>query len=309
MVQPFRFSATVNTSDPDQLVAHARRAEELGYSALSIADHLDGQLAPMLALTAAAAATSHLRLLTLVLANDYRHPAMVAKEATTLDQLSGGRLELGIGAGWMRSDYDQAGIDHERAGIRIARLAESVTVLKQLFNGEPCHFTGDHYRIDGLVNQPLPHQRPAPPIMIAGGGRKVLTLAGAEADIVGVNPGLAAGVIDERAGTTATPDATDEKIGWVKEAAGDRFDRIELQTRVHLAQVTDDRRGLAELVAGPMGMTADDALASPHALVGTVQQCVDVVQSWRDRWGISYIGIPGDAMEELAPVVEALAGR
>ncbi len=308
MPRPFRFSAAATTTDPNAFVEMARRAEDLGYSTLSISDHLDTQFAPMVALMAAAAATSTLRLATLVLANDYRHPAIVAKEAATLDQLSGGRLELGIGAGWMQADYDHAGLRYDTAGTRIARLAESITVLKGLFAGEPFSFAGAHYRIDGLASTPAPSQHPHPPLLVAGGGRRILTLAAAEADIVGINPGLAAGVLDARAGASATASATDRKLEWVREGAAARLGDIELQTRVHLAAIHDDPLGLAEAFAPALGMDPADALASPHALVGSVDQCVETIQSWRERWGISYIGIGGAAIEAMAPVVARLAG-
>lgn len=307
MSRPIRFTATLTATDPASFVEAARRAEDLGYSGVSIADHLDNQLAPMIALMAAADATTTLRIMTLVLANDYRHPAVLAKEVTSLDQLSGGRLDFGIGAGWMRADYDQAGMAYDRPGRRIDRLAESVAILKALFTGEPVVHHGDHYDIDGLVNTPPPLQSPHPPLLIAGGGPKILGLAAREADIVGLNPGLAAGVIDARAGATATPSATDRKLEWIREAAGSRFASIELQTRVHLAAVTDDREGLAAGVAPALGLDVAEALDSPHALVGTVEQCIETVLSWRERWGITCVGIGGDAMDAMAPVVARFA--
>ncbi len=306
---PFRFGvAASGVRDTDEMVALAQRAEELGYSSLAMADHLDDQLAPLITLTAVATATTTLRVATLVLANDYRHPAVLAKEAATLDVVSGGRLELGIGAGWMVGDYEQAGLDYDRAGLRIERLAEAVEVLKRLFSGEPCSFSGEHYTITGLTGSPRPVQRPHPPLMIAGGGRKVLSLAASEADIVGLNPTLSAGVIDERAGSSATPDATDRKLEWIREAAGARFDAIELQTRVHLTMITDDRHGTAAALAPALGITTEDALDSPHALLGTVDQCVDQIGRWRERWGISYVGLGADSMEAMAPIVAQLGG-
>jgi probable F420-dependent oxidoreductase len=309
MTRPFRFALSLGEfTDPTEVIAAARKAEDLGYAGVAMPDHLDGQFAPFPVLTAAAAATTTLTLTTLVLGNDYRHPAFVAQEAATLDLLSGGRLELGIGAGWMRSDYDQAGMAYEQPSVRIARLAESVSVIKGLMADGPYSFRGEHYQITELDGFPKPHQRPHPPFLIAGGGPKILALAGREADIVGLNPGLAAGVIDERAGATATPAATDEKLAWVKEAAGDRFDTIELQTRVHLALITDDREGTAEALAPALGLTAADALGTPHALVGTVEQCIETVQGWRERWGISYVSFTADAMDTMAPVVARLAG-
>ncbi len=304
-MRPFRFSVQGSgIVDPSEWTELARKAEDLGYSTLSIADHVDDQFAPLVALTAAAAVTSELRLLTLVLANDFRHPVVLAKEAASLDQLSGGRLELGMGAGWATADYEGMGIDYDRPGVRIARLAEAVPIVRGLLAGERVDVDGEHYNVH-LTGSPLAHQRPHPPVMIAGGGKKVLSLAAREANIVGVNPGLGAGVIDHRAGPSATPTATDDKIGWIREAAGDRFDHIELQTRVHLAAISDDREGVAEVMAASLGLDPADAMDSPHALVGSVTQCVEQLHQWRERWGITYIGLSYDALEAMAPVVAA----
>ncbi len=287
----------------------ARKVEDLGYSTLTVADHLDDQLAPMPALVAGADATTTLRLGTMVLGNDYRHPVVAAKEAATVDLLSKGRLELGLGAGWMRSDYDEAGIALDPPGRRVDRLAEAVAVVKGLLGSdEPLSFTGDHYRIDGLVGTPRPVQRPHPPLVIGGGGRRVLSLAAQEADIVGVNVNLRAGVIDERAGPDGTEAATTEKIGWVREAAGDRLDALELQVRVHVAAVTDDAATMAEAVGPTLGISPEAALASPHAVVGTVEEIVELLQARRERWGISYIGLSADALDAFAPVLARLAG-
>ncbi len=310
MATPFRFSLTATgVNDPTEFVELCRRAEDLGYSTVSMADHLDDQLAPMLALTAAAQATTTLRVLSLVLANDYRHPALLAKEITTLDQLSGGRLEFGIGAGWMASDYEQAGLPYDRPGVRIGRLAEAVQILKATWAGGPVVFDGTHYRIQGLVNTPPPVQDGGPPLMLAGGAEKMLTFAGREADIVGVNAALTAGVIDERVGPSATAAATDEKIEWIRNGAGDRFDQIELQTRVHIAYVGDGAGDFAEGLAPALGLTREQALATPHALIcSSPAEAVDVLQGWRERWGISYIGLGADAIDAMAPVVAELAG-
>ena len=309
MATPFRFGVTASAIyDPVEFIEHCKKAEDLGYSAISMADHLDNQLAPLIGLAAAAQATSTIKLTTLVLANDYRHPAVLAKEATSIDQLSSGRLELGIGAGWMRTDYEQTGIDYDRPGIRISRLVEAVNILKAAFEGNPVNFSGQHYTLTDYTNTPAPYRSGGIPLIIAGGGKKVLTLAGQEADIIGVNPGLAAGVIDDRAGATATLDATDEKIKWIKEAAGQRFNEIELQTRVHMAAITDDRQALADCLAPALGLTGDQALASPHVLVGSHRQCVETLHEWRERWDISYIGLSHSAMEEMAPLVAELTG-
>lgn len=273
-----------------------------------MADHLDDQFAPIAGLMAAAAATSSLRIGALVFCNDYRHPAVLAKEAATLDVLSDGRLELGLGAGWMTSDYERAGIDLDPAGVRIDRLAEAIPLVRALLAGETVHHDGEHYRIDGLTGSPRSAQRPHPPILVGGGGRRVLTLAAREADVVGINIDLRAGTIDASAGPNATVEATDEKIAWVREAAGPRFDEVELQVRVHLAMITDDRRAIAEAMGPALGLSPDAALATPHALVGTVDEVCDQLVERRERWGLSYIGLGVDALEAMAPVIARLAG-
>jgi len=308
---PRRFRFGVQASEvltAGEWAALARRAEDLGYSTLTVADHLDDQFAPMPALVAAAEATTDLRVGTMVLANDYRHPAVAARDAATVDVLTDGRFELGLGAGWMTSDYAQAGIALDRASARIERLAEAVTVMKRLFSGEPVTFAGTYYRIRGLVGRPLPVQSPHPPLVIGGGGPRILRLAAREADVVGVNVALRAGVIDERAGPNATEEATTAKVDLVREAAGDRFDDLELHVRVHVALVTDDREGMAELMAPALGISPAAALASPHALAGTVEQICDDLVERRERWGFSYLGLSLEAMEDFAPVVERLAG-
>jgi len=286
----------------------ARRAEDLGYAAFGLPDHFDGQYAPMVALAAVAQATSEIELQPLVLANDYRHPVVLAKEASTLDVLSGGRFVMAIGAGWMRTDYDRAGMTYDRPGVRIARLEESVKVLKGLFTGDPFTFQGDHYQVTEMESTPAPVRKPHPPFLIAGGGRKILSLAAREADIVGFNPGLAAGVVDERIAPTAHAEATDQKLAWVREAAGDRMADIELQTSVFFGSITDDAMATAEFMASMIGATAEQMLDSPHVLIGTVEQCIERVQSWRERWGVSYVSFSGDFMDEMAPVVAALSG-
>lgn len=309
MTRPFRFSIQASAPRPAaEWREIGRRAEDLGYSALSVADHLDAEMAPLVALAVTAEATRDLRLTTLVLGNDFRHPLFLAKQAATLDLLSDGRLELGLGAGWKTSDYEQSGIPLETPGVRIARLSEAVQILKQCFGEGLFDFDGKYYTVRNHDGQPTCLQSPYPPILLAGGGRKMLTLAATEADIVGINANMAAGVIDDRAGASATVEATDEKLSWIREAAGSRFDEIELQTRVHMAQITDDPIGLAELMAPALGLDAEAALASPHVLVGSPGQCVETLLAWRERWGLTYIGLNEDAMVEFAPVVEALAG-
>ena len=309
MTRSFRFSVQASAPRPAaEWRELGRRAEDLGYSALSVRDHLDADMAPLVALAVTAEATHDLRLPTLVLGNDFRHPLFLAKQAAPLDLLSDGRLELGLGAGWKTTDYDQSGLALDPPGVRIARLAESVEILKRCFAEGSFDFDGEHYTVRGHDGQPTCIQLPHPPFLLGGGGRKMLSLAAQEAEIVGLNANMAAGVIDQRAGTSATVEATDRKLGWIRDAAGDRFADIELQTRVHMSQITDDPIGLAELMAPALGLDAEAALASPHVLVGSSGQCVETLLAWRERWGLTYISLNEDSMVEFGPVVEALAG-
>ncbi len=307
--RPFRFTVQAShLGHPDELRPLARRAEDLGAAALTVADHLDDQLAPLAALMAVADATTTLRIGSMVFANDYRHPVVLAKEAATIDVLSGGRLEFGLGAGWMSEDYRTAGIPMDRPGVRIDRLEEALQIVTALWDDGPVDFTGTHYRIDGLEGLPKPAQRPRPPIVVGGGGPRVLGLAARYADIVALNPNLRAGVIDAQAGPSATAEATEAKIAHIREQAGDRFDQLELQTRIHLAIVTDDRDSILEAFADGFGVTPEQARHTPHALVGTVEQIVDDLVERRERFGISTIGISASALDDLAPVIDRLAG-
>lgn len=307
--RPFRFSASLGpVPDARTLRERVRRIEDLGYSTVTIADHFDDQLGPIAALQAAADATEHLRVASLMFANDYRHPVVLAKEAATLDVLSDGRFEMGLGAGWMESDYRGAGLPYDAAGTRVERLEESIAVFRALWSGEPVSHHGAHYRIDGLAGRPLPVTPGGPPLVLGGGGRRVLELAAREAAIVAVNPRLTAGRFDESTGRTATPEATDRKIGWIRAAAGDRLPELELQVRIHLVSVTADAGALVEALAGGFGLSLDEAKGTPHGLIGTVDEICDALVERRERWGLSYIGVPKDGVDALAPVVARLAG-
>ncbi len=308
-MHPFRFGIQCKgPADPVGWPALARKVEDLGWSTLTVADHLDDQLAPIPAAMAAAGATTTLQVGTMVLANDYRHPVMVAKEAATLDVLSGGRFELGIGAGWMTSDYDASGIPLERPGLRIERLAEALSVLRGLWADGPFTFDGDHYQVHDLDGRPAPTTPGGPKLVIGGGGERLLRLAARTADIVAVNVNLKAGVIDERAFPDGTPEATDRKLAWIRDAAGDRFDQLELQVRVHLAMVTDERARVIDEMAPAFGLTAAEAAATPHALIGSTAEICEQLMERRERWGISYLGMSGDQLDAFAPVVARLAG-
>jgi probable F420-dependent oxidoreductase len=286
----------------------AKKAEELGYSALLMPDHFGDQLAPVGALATAAAVTTTLRVGTLVFANDFRHPALLAKDTATVDLLSDGRLEVGIGAGWMTDDYASTGIAHDRAGVRIDRMIESIEIVRGLWGDGPFSFEGEHYTITEMNGLPKPVQAGGPPIIVGGGGKRVLSTAARLADIVGVNPNVGEGTVGPEAIASMSADATEEKLGWVRDAAGDRFDDIEISILKFVTIVTDQRDVVAEKVAGGMGMEAATLLASPHTLVGSAEQVADELVEQRERWQGSYVTVQSDALESFAPVVAALAG-
>ena len=281
----------------------------MGYSGLYLPDHFGDQPGPIAALMAAADATTTLRVGSLVFDNDYRHPVVLAKEAATIDLLSDGRFDLGIGAGWLVSDYEQAGIPYDPAGTRIDRLEEALAVIKGLFTGKPFSFTGKHYSIKDMEGSPLPVQKPHPRFLLGGGGRRMLRLAAREADIVHVNYNLNEGRINPKLVRTGLAEATDEKLRWIKEAAGERLESIELGVTVFFANVTDDRDSIASAMAPSMGFEPRDVLEMPHFLIGTMDQIEEDLKARRDRYGFSDVLVPGDAAESLAPVVEHLAGK
>jgi probable F420-dependent oxidoreductase len=308
-VHPFRFGIQCRgPADRAGWAAVASKVEDLGWSTLTVADHLDEGLAPIPALMAAADATTALTIGSMVLANDYRHPVVVAKEAATIDLLSDGRLELGLGAGWTTADYEAAGFPLDRPGLRIARLDEAIQVLRGLWGTDPCTFHGQHYRITELPGTPRPARPGGPRLVVGGGGERILRLAARTADVVAVNVNLQAGVIDERAFPDGVPAATDRKLAWIRDEAGARFDDLELQVRIHLAMVTDDRAGVIAELAPAFGLTPEQAEETPHALIGSVDQICDQLVERRERWGISYLGLSQDQLDPFAPVVARLAG-
>jgi probable F420-dependent oxidoreductase len=309
-LRPFRFSTPLGEDVVDRrsLRERARLLEDLGYATATVPDHFDRQLGPIATLMAIAETTSTIRVASLVLSNDYRHPAVLAKELATVDLLTEGRLEVGLGAGWKTIDYEQSGIPHDPASTRIERMGEAIKVIKGLWGPEPVDFEGDHYRIRGMVGTPRPHQRPHPPLMIGGGGRKVLQLAAREADIVAFNPAMVSGRIDETTGATATPAETEKRLAWIREAAGDRFDGIELHVRLQLAIVVDDADPLYDALAGGFGLTPDEARGTPYAVAGPPEAIIDALLERRERYGFSYIGVPAEAAEAMGPVVAKLAG-
>ncbi|QWF83362.1 TIGR03621 family F420-dependent LLM class oxidoreductase [Amycolatopsis sp. CA-230715] len=312
-MRKFRFGVLgESVRDTAGLLTTATRAEELGYSTFLLRDHFvtepfGDQLSPMPALAAVAMATTKLRLGTLVLANDYRHPVLLAKEAATLQEISGGRFELGIGAGWHRDEYERAGLAFDAAGTRVGRLAEAVPILKSLLDGKEVTADGAHYRIDGLAT--FPNAATATPILMGSGGPRMLRLAGQTADIVGILPialpeGAISGALSERSSA-----AMARKIALVAEGAGSRFDDIEL-TQILTVHVVDDHREEAERIARTRGWgDGEVVLDMPSKVVGPVDRIVDELLDRRERFGLSYHVVSDTDLERFAPVVALLAGK
>jgi probable F420-dependent oxidoreductase len=308
--RPFRFGIQLASARSGAEWAElARKAEDLGYATLFLPDHFGDQLAPLPALMAAADATRDLRVGSLVLDNDYKHPVVVAKEAATVDLLSDGRLELGLGAGWMASDYERSGIPMEPAAVRIDRLTEGVAVVKGLLGERSFSFQGTHYHVADMDGLPRPVQRPHPPLLIGGGGRRVLSFAAREADIVGINPAVRSGRVDIDAARDGVATTTDRKLAWVRDAAGDRYDDLEINILVYLCAVTDHRRATLDTMAPAFGLTPEELTEYPHAWVGSVDEICDQLVAARQRWDVSYLVVQGpEAMSAAAPIVARLAG-
>jgi probable F420-dependent oxidoreductase len=307
--RPFRFGVqTSKGASREEWAEKARKIEGLGFSTLLIPDHFDDQLAPTPAMMAAADATTTLRVGGLVLDNDCKHPLIHAKEAATLDVLSGGRLELGLGAGWMESDYIASGMTYDPPGVRISRFKEGLAIIKGLLGDGPVDFAGTYYTIKAHEGLPKPVQKPVP-ILIGGGGKRVLSIAAREAQIVSINFNLEQGRVNRATMATGGADQTDEKIGWIRAAAGPRFDELELSVTVFVAAVTDDQAAMAERMAPGFGMSPADVLGSPHALIGSVEQMCETLEARRERYGVSYVVFSGDGFERLAPIVAKLGGR
>jgi probable F420-dependent oxidoreductase len=313
-VRPFRFGL-INEQmlAPEAWLAQVRRAEALGYDSFLIRDHVTpdyfgDQYAPLVALAAAAAVSARLRLGTMVLANDFRHPALLAKEAATLDALSGGRLELGLGAGWLRAEYEAMGMALDPAGARIARLEEAVQVIRGLWSGEAYSFAGRHYTITGLQGVPAPAQRPGPPIFLGGGHERMLTLAGRRADIVGLlTTSVASGALEDDP-AERTPAAVERKLGWVRVGAGARFGAIELSLIPTVVLADDREAATRELIArrGWARVEPADVWAMPAVFVGGVEQVAAEMRACRERYGFSYYIFSDRQAEELAPLAGLL---
>jgi len=307
--RPFRFGIQAsNAASRNDWVSLAQRCEANGYDVLTMPDHFDPQLAPVPALMAAADATTTLRVGALVWDNDYKHPLVLAKELATIDLLSEGRLEIGLGAGWMISDYDESGIPYDSPKVRIDRFVEGLAVIKGCLTDGAFSHTGEHYTITNHNALPKPVQT-IPPILIGGGGKRVLGIAAREADIVGINGTLTAGVVGPDAFSTMTAEAVDEKVAIVRAAAGDRIDAIEMNVRVFMVSVTDERIAKMDSLASAIGVPRSFLEESPFALMGSTDRLIDDLLARREKWGFSYIIVGAEDVEAFAPVVAALAGK
>jgi probable F420-dependent oxidoreductase len=315
MPRPFQFIAGLRrVVDRQTLIEHARTTESTGYHQLCIHDHLAPQLAPIPMLSAVAMATERLRVCPLVLNNDLRHPAVLAQELATLDVLSDGRLDVGIGAGWSVPEYAAAGIPFDRPAVRIERMAEAIAVLRGLFADGPFSFAGRYYTITNLDGQPKPVQRPHPPFIVGGTKERVVRLAAREGDIVGLD------LRQDRASLPdAFPDRMDVRAGWVRDEAGERFGDLDVSVIRLLGPIaiTPNTTAAANRVADVYRATtgleipAEDIIESPYSLIGTIPSLVDKLRRARDRWGInSYLVGWRDEPElaQIAPLVEQLAG-
>ena len=321
--RPFRFAVqSFSAGSAQEWRDRARRTESLGYSALHLADHILGpgeaiaptmhpiqELAAVPAMAMAAEATNNLRIGCRVFCIDYRLPAVLAKEAATLDLLSEGRLELGLGAGWLSNEYEAIGIDFDPPSQRIDRLAEVVHLIKAHSGGNPLEIDGDHVKIRGYSGFPRPVQMPHPPIMIGGGSRRVLQLAAREAQVVSFNFNNRSGILGPDGFRSGTSEETRKKVDWVAHAAGDRFDSLELEIGAYLVHIGDDVAAICEGMAKAFDLDAAAMRAHPHALFGTVDEICDELVRRREEYGIHYVTVGHDVMEDFAPIVARLTGH
>jgi probable F420-dependent oxidoreductase len=323
MPRPFRFGVQAYSAESGKAWRDlARQAEALGYSAFHLADHVIGpgpalaptnhpvqNLAAIPAIAVAAEVTSTIKVGCRVFCVDYRNPVMLAKELATLDLFSDGRLEIGLGAGWLQNEYKAMGVVWDKASVRINRLAANVELIRVAFADGELNIQNDHVHAVGFESVPKPVQKPSPPIMIGGGAPKVLALAGQVADIVSVNFDNSAGRIGPEGVGSGTADGTQQKIDWIRAGAGTRFDKIEIEIGAYFTVVTDQREKTLGGMASHFGLTPDALALHPHALIGSVESIREQIIERRDKYGISYITVGATAMESFAPVVAALTGK
>lgn len=305
----FRFGAEMMEPFPEMSWADsARRLESLGYSTLVVPDHFHEGLGPITAMATAAMATSTLKVAPMVLNTDLRHPAVLARELASIDVLSEGRLEVGLGAGYNPLDYRRSGIAIDLPRVRVDRLIEHATVLRSLWGASVTNFAGEHYRIDDLDGTPKPFTIGGPPLLIAGGGKRMLRFAAQQADIVGVNVALPAAP-DQASARDALPASIDAKFEQIRIDAGGRFDDLEFTAWLSVCQVTDDAGAAGQRLSARFGASTDDVLASPLILVGTIEEMIDRLEHRRARWGYSYFVVQQQSVDDFAPAVARLTGR
>ena len=323
MQRPFRFGLQAfEAASADEWFGIVRRTEAYGYSTLFTSDHYFGpgsisdatahrpvDMAPLSSIAVAAAVTETLRVGCRVFACDLHHPVVLAKEMATLDVLSRGRVEVGLGAGWLAAEYEGLGVPMDTPGIRIQRLAEYVEVLRAHWSGEPIDLGGEYVCVSGFAGRPVPTQQPGPPILIGGGAPKILRLAGRLADIASLNFNNSSGRLGSASVVSSGADATAEKIEWIRDGAGDRFDDIEIEIGAYFVAIGDDVAPQLDAMAQRYGVDSDVFASHPHALFGTVEQVCETLIDRRDRYGISYVTVAQRYIDEFAPVVAALTGR
>jgi probable F420-dependent oxidoreductase len=306
---PFRFGISFGgITGRTELVTAIHRAEAAGFEVACTADHISSRLSVMPLLSLATEASA-MRVSPMVIANDYRHPVVVARDGASLDILSEGRFELGIGTGWIKEQYDSVGLAYDPPSVRVARLEEALQVILGCWSGEPFTFTGTHYQVED-VTCPRPVQQPRPPILIAGSGRRMLTLAGRVADMVSISAvgGANTGFADFDRALGGSGSRIEEQLDWVKAGAGQRFDDVVISVYAHHLQLGDDIERAADELAATWGTTPEQILASPHVLLGATGEIIETLQERRERYGISYVVFQGTDLGDAEPVVSALAG-
>jgi probable F420-dependent oxidoreductase len=304
--RPFRFVVTTTgAADRAGWAAQVREVEQLGYAGIMITDHVHQELAPLVALAYAADVSSTLRLGTYVLGNDFRVPVVLAKELATVDILSEGRLDVGVGAGWLESDYAQLGVPFDRGAVRVERFCEAVTILKAVLGGERLSFSGRYYDVETTDCGARAVQVPHPPILVGASRRALISFAASVADIVSITPS----VTGLHAATDLLPSSMDTKIQWLRKAAGTRIGELEVNHVVWECLVTPRSRSVAVSLAGSLDVTPEEVFDVPTLLLGSVDEIVDQLHRRRERWGVSLVTIPLESMRSFAPVVERMTGK
>lgn len=312
MARPFRFGVQLSSLDPESWRDEVRHFEDAGYDSVFWPDHFGSQWEPVAALAAAAAVTERLAIGSLVFDVDYRHPVVLAKAAATIHLLSGGRHEFGIGAGWMESDYVEAGLPFDRAGVRIGRLEEALEIIRGMWTQEKTSFEGVHYQVREIAKAaPLPPGE-RPKILIGGGGPRLLALAGRTADIVGINPKVAGGRVLPDTPADLSPEGVRQKVAWVREAAeraGRDPEAIELNSLSFVVALTEDPKPLRESLAKSSGMTPEQVADSPMFLTGSATEICDRLERRREQTGISYVVIHVGDRAVVDAFAEAVVAR